>query len=148
MAWSTWRHDCTVVAITVITVAVFAAVFMLSHKTHGWPTWRHDCKVAFPYALVGVTLAIVAVFSAVFMLSNRISDLRTWLALSLTATFIVLCVGTFALIVAFGGKTMTFEPGFLNWLGGVTIAEVAGIVGIVFNFFFKPASEAGAVTPK
>ena len=26
-----------------------------------------------------------------------------------------LCVGTFALIVAFGGKTMTFESGFLNW---------------------------------
>jgi hypothetical protein len=80
-----------------------------------WPTWKHDCKVGFPYALLSVTLIIVTVFSAVFMMSNKINDLRTWLALALTATFIVLCVGTFALIVAYGNGTMNFDPAFLKY---------------------------------
>ena len=113
-----------------------------------WPTWKQDCKAGFPYALLSVTLIIVTVFSAVFMMSNKINDLRTWLALALTATFIVLCVGTFALIVGHGNGTMTFDQTFLKYLGGVTIAEVAGIVAIVFNFFFKTASQTGAVLPK
>jgi hypothetical protein len=112
------------------------------------PTWQYDCKAAFPYALIAVTLIIVTVFSAVFMMSNKIDDLRTWLALALTATFILLCVGTFSLIIAYGNATMTFNTTFLQYLGGVTIAEVAGIVVIVFNFFFKAPSQTGAILPK
>jgi hypothetical protein len=73
-----------------------------------WTNWKQDIRDVFLYALTSVTLIIVTVFSAVFMMSNKINDLCTWLALALTATFIVLCVGTFALIVAHGNGTMTF----------------------------------------
>lgn len=107
----------------------------------------NELKIAFPYVLTCAVLVIVTVFSAMFMMSNKISDLRTWLALSLTATYIVLCIGTFSLIIANGGGTMTFQPDFLQWLGGATIAEVAGIVLIVFRFFFKATETAGVVTP-
>lgn len=108
----------------------------------------HGCKVAFPYLLTIATFAIVTIYSAVFMLSNKINDLRTWLALALTDTFIVCCVGTLALIIGYGSETMRFQETFLKYLGGVTIAEVAGIVLIVFNFFFKQAPNAGLVQPK
>jgi len=111
-------------------------------------TLLHGCKVAFPYLLTVSSLIIVTVFSAIFMMSNKINDLRTWLALALTGTFIVLCVGTFSLIIASGGRTMTFQPDFLKWLGGATIAEVEGIVLIVFRFFFTAGTEAGRVEAK
>lgn len=107
----------------------------------------HGCKVAFPYCLTLATFAVVTIYSAVFMWSNKISDLRTWLALALTGTFIVCCVGTLALIIGYGSQTMKFQEAFLKYLGGVTIAEVAGIVLIVFNFFFK-SSAGGNVQPK
>jgi hypothetical protein len=113
-----------------------------------WPTWKHDCKAGFPYALTFLTFIVITGFSAVFMMSNKINDLRTWLALALTGTFIVLCVGTFSLIIGSGNGTMTFDATFLKYLGGVTIAEVAGIVAIVFNFFFKATAQTGAILPK
>jgi Na+/H+ antiporter NhaC len=108
----------------------------------------HECKVAFPYVLTFLSLLILTVFSVMFMMSNRIDDLRTWLARALTDTFIVLCIGTFSLIIASDGGTMNFKEDFLEWLGAATIAEVAGIVLIVFRFFFKATEAPGAVQPK
>ncbi len=99
-------------------------------------------KTFFPYAFTSAAFLIVTVFSAVFMLSNKINDLRTWLALALTATFIVCCIATLSLIIGNGNGTMKFDPALLKWLGGATIAEVAGIVLIVFRFFFA-AGAAG-----
>jgi hypothetical protein len=103
-------------------------------------------KLLFPYLLTAAAFLIVTVFSAVFMLSNSISDLRTWLALALTDTFIVCCVATVSLIIGNGNGTMKFADSFLKWLGGATIAEVAGIVLIVFRFFFNATAEVGKVT--
>ena len=105
-------------------------------------------KILFPYVLTAVAFLVVTTFSAFFMISNRISDLRTWLALSLTATFIVCCIATLALIIGSGNGTMTFEPSLLRWLGGATIAEVAGIVLIVYRFFFTAGGDTGQVVPK
>jgi hypothetical protein len=105
-------------------------------------------KTVFPYVLTSFALLVVTIFSADFMMSNKISDLRTWLALALTGTFIVCCVATMSLIIGSGNGTMTFDPSFLKWLGGATIAEVAGIVLIVFHFFFAAGSSSGAVMPK
>lgn len=90
----------------------------------------------FPFLLIGFTVLVVTIFSAIFMMSNKIDDLRTWLALALTDTFVVCTLTTLALIIAAGTNTMTFNEDFLRWLGGATIAEVAGIVLIVFRFFF------------
>lgn len=101
----------------------------------------------FPFLLIGFTVFVVTIFSAYFMMSNRINDLRTWLALALTDTFVVCTLTTLALIIAAGTKQMNFEEGFLKWLGGATIAEVAGIVLIVFRFFFANAG-SGSVIPK
>jgi hypothetical protein len=100
-------------------------------------------KTLFPYALTSAAFLIVTVFSAVFMLSNKIADLRTWLALALTATFIVCCIATLALIIGTGNGTMTFDASLLRWLGGATIAEVAGIVLIVYRFFFAAGADVG-----
>lgn len=102
-------------------------------------------KILFPYLLTSAAFVVVTVCSAVFMMSNRISDLRTWLALALTATFIVCCIGTLALIIGIGNETMRIDVSLLRWLGGATIAEVAGIVLIVFQFFFKAGGDAGKV---
>lgn len=100
----------------------------------------------FPYLLTTSAFVIVTVFSAVFMLSNHITDLRTWLALALTATFIVCCIATLAILIGSSNGTMKIEESLLRWLGGATIAEVAGIVLIVFRFFFATGSEIGKVT--
>jgi hypothetical protein len=105
-------------------------------------------KILFPYVLTSLAFLVVTIFSAVFMMSNKISDLRTWLALALTATFIVCCVATVALIIGNGNGTMKFDEKFLQWLGGATIAEVAGIVMIVFRFFFTATATSGALSPK
>jgi hypothetical protein len=102
-------------------------------------------KLLFPYFLIAFTVIIVTVFSAVFMMLNKIDDLRTWLALALTDTFVICTITTLALIIAAGTNAMTFEAGFLRWLGGATIAEVAGIVAIVFRFFFTNPS-TGKIT--
>jgi len=102
----------------------------------------------FPYILTLSAFVVVTVFSAVFMMSNKISDLRTWLALALTDTFIVCCIATMSIIIAAGNKTMSFEYSFLRWLGGATIAEVAGIVLIVYKFFFSATGTSGAILPK
>jgi hypothetical protein len=40
---------------------------------------------------------------------------------------------------------MKIDVSLLRWLGGATIAEVAGIVLIVFQFFFKSGADAGKV---
>ncbi|GAC1418675.1 MAG: hypothetical protein NVSMB62_10640 [Acidobacteriaceae bacterium] len=90
----------------------------------------------FPFLLISFTVLVVTLFSAIFMMSNKIDDLRTWLALALTDTFIVCTLTTLALIIAAGTDTMEFKEDFLRWLGGATVAEVAGIVLIVFRFFF------------
>ena len=100
-------------------------------------------KVLFPYVLTASAFIVVTVCSAVFMMSNKIADLRTWLALALTATFIVCCIGTLALIIGIGNETMKIDPSLLKWLGGTTIAEVAGIVLIVYRFFFNAGPDAG-----
>ena len=105
-------------------------------------------KIVFPYILMIAAFLVVTVFAAVFMMSNKIDDLRTWLALALTATFIVCCIGTLALIIGTGNETMKFSDSLLRWLGGATIAEVAGIVLIVFRFFFSANGSAGKVEPK
>jgi len=105
-------------------------------------------KLLFPYCMIGFALVVVTVFSAIFMLSNKIADLRTWLALSLTATFIACCIATMAVIIGNGNGTMKFEASLLKWLGGATIAEVAGIVIIVFRFFFNTTEDTAKVAQK
>ena len=102
-------------------------------------------KMLFPYVLTSAAFLIVTVFSAVFMLSNRIADLRTWLALALTATFIVCCIATLALIIGVSNGSMTIDTSLLQWLGGATIAEVAGIVLIVYRFFFAAGADVGRI---
>ena len=105
----------------------------------------NNFKILFPYFLTGAAFLVVTIFSAYFMMSNKIADLRTWLALALTATFIVCCIGTLALIIGIGNETMKIDVTLLRWLGGATIAEVAGIVLIVFQFFFRAGVDAGKV---
>ena len=104
-------------------------------------------KILFPYVLTSAAFIVVTVFSAVFMMSNKISDLRTWLALALTATFIVCCIASLALIIGLGNGTMQIDASLLKWLGGATIAEVAGIVLIVYRFFFSASGDVGKVVP-
>jgi hypothetical protein len=55
----------------------------------------------------------------------------------------VCCIGTLALIIGIGNETMKIDVSLLRWLGGATIAEVAGIVLIAFQFFFKSGADAG-----
>jgi hypothetical protein len=104
-----------------------------------------DFKVPFPYLLTSSAFLVETVCSAVLMMSNKIADLRTWLALALTATFIVCCIGMLALIIGIGNETMKIDVSLPRWLGGSTIAEVAGIVLIVVQFFFKSGADAGKV---
>jgi hypothetical protein len=102
-------------------------------------------KILFPYFLTSFGLIVVTSFSAYFMMSNKIDDLRTWLALALTATFILCCCTTLSLIIGTANKTMEIDKDMIKWLGGASIAEVAGIVTIVFNFFFKSGDNTGKV---
>jgi hypothetical protein len=46
---------------------------------------------------------------------------------------------TFAIILLWGSGQLTLDVAFVKWLGGATVAEVAGILMIIVNFYFaKP----------
>lgn len=61
----------------------------------------------FPYAMIAFAIVVVTICSWIFMVSNRITDVRVWLALGLTDTFIISCIGSLALIVGLANGQCT-----------------------------------------
>ena len=91
------------------------------------------------YALIILVLLILAGNGAWFIASNHISDPRVFIAITLTSLFVLATTTTLAIIFLWGAKVLDLDKSFMNWLGGATIAEVAGILTIIVNFYFaKP----------
>lgn len=102
------------------------------------------------YALIIVVLVILAANGFLFIFWNHISDPKVFIAITLMSLFVLATTTTLAIIFLWGAGILKFESSFINWLGGVTIAEVAGILTIIVNFYFagqNPKPPAPAQTP-
>jgi hypothetical protein len=87
--------------------------------------------------LIGAVLVILAINGFVFISQNKISDPRDFIALTLTSLFVLATTSTLAIIILWGAKLLAFPDSFMQWLGGATVAEVAGILTIIINYYFK-----------
>jgi hypothetical protein len=82
------------------------------------------------------------------MTSNHINDPKVYVALMLTSLFALATTTTLAIIFLWGAGILNFTEQFMNWLGGATVAEVAGILIIIVNFYFaKPAEPSQTPQP-
>ena len=89
--------------------------------------------------LIGVVLMILAANGFVFIASNKISDPKDFIAITLTSLFVLTTTSTLAIIILWGASLLKLDLGFVKWLGGATVAEVAGILSIIINYYFKKA---------
>jgi len=89
--------------------------------------------------LIGVVLMILAANGFVFIASNKISDPKDFIAITLTSLFVLTTTSTLAIIILWGASLLKLDLGFVKWLGGATVAEVAGILTIIINYYFKKA---------
>ena len=87
--------------------------------------------------LVGAVLFILTAGVSYFILRNHIRDPKVFIGMTLTSLFILATTTTLGIIILWGAKVLTYEASFMNWLGGATVAEVAGILTIIVNFYFK-----------
>jgi hypothetical protein len=87
--------------------------------------------------LVCAVLFILTAGCAFFIARNHISDPKVFIGITLTSLFVLATTTTLGIIILWGAKVLTFEASFMNWLGGATVAEVAGILTIIVNFYFK-----------
>ena len=95
--------------------------------------WLHGLT----YILVAGVFVILTTFGWIFMATNHNNDPKVYIALMLTSLFALATTTTLAIIFLWGAKVLTFSEQFMNWLGGATIAEVAGILLIIVNFYFN-----------
>jgi hypothetical protein len=87
--------------------------------------------------LIGVVLVILAANGFVFIALNHISDPKDFIALTLTSLFVLTTTSTLAIIILWGAQLLKLDTAFVKWLGGATVAEVAGILTIIINYYFK-----------
>jgi hypothetical protein len=97
--------------------------------------------MAFPYwlalILIVAVLFILTAGCAFFIARNHISDPKVFISITLTSLFVLATTTTLGIIILWGAQKLIFEASFMNWLGGATVAEVAGILTIIVNFYFK-----------
>jgi hypothetical protein len=87
--------------------------------------------------LIGAVLFILTAGCAFFIARNHISDPKVFIGITLTSLFVLATTTTLGIIILWGARILTFDATFMNWLGGATVAEVAGILTIIVNFYFK-----------
>jgi hypothetical protein len=87
--------------------------------------------------LVGAVLFILTAGVSYFILRNHIRDPKVFIGMTLTSLFILATTTTLGIIILWGAGVLKYEASFMNWLGGATVAEVAGILTIIVNFYFK-----------
>lgn len=91
----------------------------------------------FAIILISLGIAVPSVFAFVFMASNRINDAKVYLAISISSLFSFAVVATFGIIIAQGLNRLSLASGLLNWLGGATVGEIAGMLYIIIRFYFE-----------
>jgi len=87
--------------------------------------------------LIGAVLFILTAGCAFFIARNHISDPKVFIGITLTCLFILATTTTLGIIILWGARILAYDSSFMNWLGGATVAEVAGILTIIVNFYFK-----------
>lgn len=117
--------------------------------------WLHGIT----YILVAGVMVTLVAFGWIFMSSNSISDPKVYIAITLTSLFVLATTTTLAMIFLWGAGVLNFTEKFMNWLGGATVAEVAGILTIIISSYFtnqnskptdqtpKPETKQGQTAP-
>ncbi|MEG9437209.1 hypothetical protein JAO29_13705 [Edaphobacter sp. HDX4] len=88
------------------------------------------------YFLMVASVLIPTIGVWVFIATNRLSTPQQFVGLTMVALFIFVTVATIGLIVLAAIKAIQLDSGFLKWLGGATVAEVAGICTIIVKAYF------------
>ncbi|WP_058189460.1 hypothetical protein [Terracidiphilus gabretensis] len=96
------------------------------------------------FILIGVVLIILAANGFIFMWTTKATDPGVFIAITLTSLFVLATTTTFAIILLWGSGQLTLDVAFVKWLGGATVAEVAGILTIIVNFYFAKPAQAPA----
>lgn len=96
---------------------------------------------ALAFVLVVAVMLILTCAGAYFIAKNHIHDPKVFIGITLTCLFVLATTTTLGIIILWGAKVLTFDAAFMNWLGGATVAEVAGILTIIVNFYFKVQPE-------
>ena len=91
------------------------------------------------YCLMAVSVLVPTVGVWVFIVQNRIGTPQEFVGLTMVALFMFVTVSTMGLIVLASDGALKLDPSFLKWLGGVTIAEVAGICTLIVKAYFSSA---------
>ena len=89
------------------------------------------------YFLMGAAVLIPTAGVSVFLVRNGLGDPKDFISLALVALFMFVTVSTMGLIVLASSKAIELEPGFLRWLAGATIAEVAGMCTLILKALYK-----------
>jgi hypothetical protein len=89
------------------------------------------------FILIGAVLVVLAANGFIFMWFNQIKDPGVFIAITLTSLFVLATTTTFSIIILWGSGQLTLDVAFVKWLGGATVAEVAGILTIIVNYYFK-----------
>jgi hypothetical protein len=93
--------------------------------------------------IIGYIFMIAGVFASLgggwsFIAFNKKSDPKEFIGITMVALFIFVTTSTMGLIVlaTCNPPQITLDASFLKWLGGATIAEVAGIVTLIVKAYF------------
>lgn len=69
-------------------------------------------------------------------LRQRQFNLQEFVAVSIFGIYAFAVIVTFAIILLWGFKRLELSEAFVKWLGGATVAEVAGMVLCVVKYLF------------
>jgi hypothetical protein len=89
------------------------------------------------YLLMALAVVLPAAGVWAFIANNRLSNPKDFAGLTMISLFIFVTMSTMGLIILASSKAIELEAGFLRWLAGATVAEVAGISAIIVKAYFS-----------
>ena len=87
-------------------------------------------------ALAILSFGLLPFVAGYSFLWRRTFNLQEVEAITLFATFWFAVIETFAIIVLSGMRKLYYEQGFLKWMAGITVGELAGLVYYIVKSTF------------
>ena len=90
----------------------------------------------FGYVIMGAAFVLPFVGVWTFIAKNHLNTPEEFVSLTVISLFIFVTMSTIGLIVLGSSGELQISEAFLKWLAGATIAEVAGMCGIIIKAYF------------
>jgi hypothetical protein len=91
----------------------------------------------FGYLVMAASVIIPGAGVWSFISRNHLNDPKDFAGLTMITLFIFVTMSTIGLIVLSASNAIALDVSFLKWLGGATVAEVAGICTIIVKAYFN-----------